>query len=432
MSHRHQICAALFAFSTLAYAQESTPPAEGKPAEGESQAAILTLSGSAAAVPPEASGFLLPGGMGYTPLNFTPGQGSFDRPPVSWSTTLRQGYDDNIYSSHTNEKGSAITSLSQDVDILFMQSRFALSTQASVGGQYYWSRDTDKFSPIGSLNLVSGYKLSPRAQLSAVVNATYTNQTTNSPVNGVVQGRGEEYLLVNSKLDLLYRWSPRVSTNTTYAISGIYYKDAENGATDSTTQTIGQSVRYQFSRLVTGVLEARASHVAYNADGRDDPNLYYALTGADFTLSRRLTASARTGVTFRDQEGLGNSAMPYVEGNVNYALTRTSQISANLRYGYNDNGSTGSESTKSTRAGVAYSRSLTSHLRANLSLNGNFVEGSETSARQDTISGAAGLSYDVSKYLSAFASFNQVRTYSSDSWLEYTKNVYYIGASYSY
>ncbi|MDD5348756.1 MAG: outer membrane beta-barrel protein, partial [Chthoniobacteraceae bacterium] len=160
---------------------------------------------------------------------------------------------------------------------------------------------------------------------------------------------------------------------------------------------------------------------------------YYALTGADFTLSRRLTASTRFGATFRDQDdSTGTSAIPYAEGSLNYALTKTSQVSANVRYGYNDNGSTGQESTKSTRAGVAYSQSLTPHLRGTLSLNGNFVESGVFTPREDTISASAGLQYDVSKYLSVFATYNQIRELSSADTLEYTKNIYYLGATYTY
>ncbi|MDD5350232.1 MAG: hypothetical protein PHQ12_08485, partial [Chthoniobacteraceae bacterium] len=280
MSNRHQICAALLVFSSLSLAQEAPAPAtdasaaaSDRTAAPSAQIPTPSLSGSAAASGEEAEGFSLPGGMGYTPLNFTPGQGTFDRAPLNFSTTASLGYDDNVYSTKDNEHGSMITSLTEGVDLLLSQDRFALSLGANAGGQYYWDRSGDQLTPTGGLNLVTAYKLSPRAQLSGVVNATYTNQPTVSTINGAVQSRGQEYFIINSKFDLLYSWLPRVSTDTTYSINGIYYKNSAVDQNDSTTQTIGQSVRYQFSRLITGVLEGRYSQVQYNSN-ISDTNLY--------------------------------------------------------------------------------------------------------------------------------------------------------------
>ncbi|MEI8233720.1 MAG: outer membrane beta-barrel protein [Verrucomicrobiota bacterium] len=467
MLNRSQACAALIVFSSLSFAQEaSTPPADsGTPASGASslivpssstqipeltpaQAAAESAAQAAQAAQKPAAdaneeqeGFSLPGGMGYAPLNFTPGQGSFDRQPLTFSTTLQQGYDDNIYdisnnNSVTPKKGSMVTNLSEGADLLLAQSRFALSMNGNLGGQYYWDRTGDQLTPVGGLNVVFGYKLSKRIQLSGIVNAAYTTQPTVSVINGAVQSNGKGYALVNSKFDLLYRLSPLVSTDTTYAISGIYYKDSVNAGGDSTTQTVGQSVRYAFSRLLTGVVEGRASQVQYNST-TNDANLYYLLTGADLTVSRRFTASARVGCTLQDQSksnqsGSSNNAMPYAESSLNYALTKTSQLSANLRYGYNDNGSTGAQSTKNIRAGVAYTCALTPHLRGILNLNLNHNDGANTTPSQDTISGSAGAQYDLSKNLTLFANYNQVRQITSAAAQEYTKNIYYLGATYNY
>ena len=437
MLNRSQACAALIAFTSVAFAQEASTPVADTKAQNDGAATSGTQASNVVSADSgqkpdtdESDGFKLPGGMGYTPLNFTPGQGIYDRKPVSFSTTAQQGYDDNTDSSHTNKKGSSVTNLSEGVEVLLAQSRFALSLDASLGGQYYWNRSGDQLTPTAGLSLVFGYKLTPRAQLSGVVNGTYTNQPTNTVVNGAVQSNGRGYFLLNSKFDLLYRWAPRVSTDTAYSISGIYYKDPGQNGGDSTTQTVGQSVRYDFSHLLTGVFEGRASQVQYNST-TSNANIYYLLVGGDLMLSRRLTASSRIGATLRDQDS-SNSSTPYAEGSLNYALSRISQIGVNFRYGYNDNGSTGQQSTTSTRAGVVYSQVLATHLRGTLGLNMNYNESSDTTPRDTTISGAAGVQYDVSKDLTVFANYNNIRDISSSSSQEYTKNVYYVGATYSY
>ena len=232
MLNRSHALAALIICTSVAFAQEAaTPPVDTTGQTDNRNSA--SSSSSYSTTPPEASaadqseGFSLPGGMGYAPLDFTPGQGRFDRKPLSFGTTIQQGYDDNVEATSGDPrqapvKGSLVTALSEGVDLLFAQSRYGLSLGANAGGQYYWDRAGDQLTPNGGLNLIFGYKLTPRVQFSAIVNGIYTTQPTLTMVNGLAQSNGKGYLTASSKFDLLYRWTPRFSTDTAYSINGIY------------------------------------------------------------------------------------------------------------------------------------------------------------------------------------------------------------------
>lgn len=465
MPNRSHAFAALIICTSVAFAQEaSTPPIDttGQTGGGgtvispliapsSSSASATTGTSAESAGSDQGEGFSLPGGMGYAPLDFTPGQGRFDRKPLSFGTTIQQGYDDNVENTSGSPlqapvKGSLITSLSEGMDMLLAQSRFGLSFGANAGGQYYWDRSGNQLIPTGGLNLVFGYKLTPRAQLSAVVNGLYTNQPTLSVVNGLTQSNGNGYLVAGSKFDLLYQWTPRFSTDTIYSANGTYEQSSTNQSNNNLNQTFGESLRYSFSRLVTGVLEGRFSHIAYdnNLDANNsssvlfqrDSNTYYALAGADVTLSRRFSGSVRVGSTTRDYQAVDqpSTTSPYAESTLNYTLTKNSTMAFDVRYGYDDGATSNVAATsKSVRTGISFTQAFSAKLRGTAGVNYSHTDSSQSfSPTQDAVSASVGLQYMLSQSLTLFGSFGRTQLNSSDPLQEYNNDVYYLGATFQY
>jgi hypothetical protein len=390
-------------------------------------------------------GFLLPGGYGFSPLNFTPGQGLFDRQPLSFSTTVQHGYDDNIYSSSGKKgetqpiKGSQFTAVSEGVDLLIAQSRVGLSLQANAGAQYYYDRAGDQLTPIGGLSLLFAYKLTPRAQFSSVINGTYTTQPSLSVLNGLVQSNGKGYLTINGKFDLLYLWTRRISTDTTYTIVNTTYSGSTTSSSDALTQTIGQSVRYLFNPIFTGVAELRASQASYG-NSIFDSKSYYLLLGPDVMLSRRLSGSLRAGgmMTEYDNSALSNDSSPYVEASADYILSRLSSVSFSGRYGLNGGNSSSQSSGKETRLGIGYNQTFTPKLRgsiaANYSHQANSSEKNTVSAGgQDSANLTVGAQYLLSQKLTLFANYTHFEVFNTANPLsENSRNTYYVGATYNY
>ncbi len=440
---------ALILGATYAIAQDASGPvatgttsgggSSGAAASGTTQANILTSTPEETADISE--GFSIPGGYGNAPLNFTPGQGHFDRPAVQFNTTVQQSYDDNIYSSSGASglnpiKGSMMTNLSEGVSLLLSQGRTGLSLDANAGAQYVWDRDGDKLTPVFGLDTIYAYRLSPRTQLSVQLGAVYQTQSSYNSLNGLTDSNGKPYLTGNMKVDLLYRWTPRISLDTTYVAYGTYYTDSDYQDSNHINQIIGESVRYSWSRNVTAILEGRVGQDTYDHSGSDSQT-YYALVGADFTLSRRLSSAIRLGSQTRVNDGGTSNTSPYVETTANYILTRTTLLGWNLRYGYNDsNSSTGA--SKSFRTGITLNQSVTSRLRANLSINvenADALQGDNdvtVSNSYFSIIGTVGASYAVTKDLSVFANYNRIEKNSPSDYVQYSKNVYSIGASYQY
>jgi len=464
--HRSHVCAALILCTPAVFAQDASAPA-GSPAPNslivpssgvtapmasQGAPAASGTSGVDAEKKPtsadsaQGEGFMVPGGLGYAPLDFTPGQGKFDRKPLTFATTVQIGYDDNINSAsgkvaQTPIKGSMVTNASEAMSLLIAQSRVGLSMDANLGGQYYWSRDKNQLTPTVGMNLVFGYKLTPRAQLSGLVNGVYTTQPTQSVTNGVSQSNGAGNFIGSSKFDLLYQWDPRFSTDTFYSLNGSRQEGSALKSSDYTTQTFGQSLRYSFSRLVTGVFEGRYADRVFSTNPvgglSRDTQTYFVLAGADLTLSRLFNCSFRVGDTTQSYSAQGEptTSSPYAESTLNYILTKYTTLSLDARYGYDDGSS--SQNGKSTRAGLALTHVFTSKLRSSLGVNYSHVAAATSSAGvfsadQNSLDVSVGTTYAISQSLSLFGTVTHTRRTSTDVLQEMTKNVYYLGATYQY
>ncbi|XHR28800.1 MAG: hypothetical protein ACFUZC_23160 [Chthoniobacteraceae bacterium] len=449
MLKRTSACFALILGASYAFAQDASGPvasgttsgggSSDAAASGTTQVNIFTATPESTADISES--FSLPGGYGNAPLNFTPGQGHFDRPALEFNTTVQQSYDDNIYSSSGAPglkpvKGSMMTNLSEGVSVLLSQGRTGFTLDANVGGQYVWDRDGDKLTPSFGLDMIYAYRISPRTQLSVQLGLVYQTQSSYNSLNGLTDSNGKPYLTGNAKVDLLYRWTPLISLDTTYVAYGTYYTDSDYQDSNHLNQIIGESIRYSWSRNVTAILEGRVGQDTYDHSGSNSQS-YYALTGADLTLSRRLSSAIRLGSQTRVNDGGTANTMPYAEATANYILTRTTLLGWNLRYGYNDtNSSTGA--AKSLRTGINLNQSVTSRLRANLSVNienADALQGDNdvtVSNSYFSIIGTAGVSYAFTKDLSVFANYNRIEKESPSDYVQYSKNVYSIGATYQY
>jgi outer membrane receptor protein involved in Fe transport len=127
--------------------------------------------------------------------------------------------------------------------------------------------------------------------------------------------------------------------------------------------------------------------------------------------------------------------MPYAEASANYVLTPSSVLGFEARYGYDDSNTFGSLG-KSVRTGVSLTQAFSPKLRGTASLNYSHTDSSEYNGivadSWSAVSGAVGVQYALSKDLTLFANYSRIQKTSPDNYIEYTKNLYYVGATYQY
>ncbi len=447
--------------------------------------AASTRTGTAPAAP-EAPSFSLPGGYGAAPLNITPGEGLYAKPPISFTTTLQLGYDDNFNSTSGKRgqpiiflahpvtetvgpfriptvvsgttiqgvstlpvKGSFITSASVGSEILLSASRVFLALDISAGGQYYWSRNPDPFSPSGNFTIKAAYKVTPRMLLSTSLSGGYYTQPNVALANTPTQSGQGDYITDGGTVNLSYQWTARISTVSTFNFNAENFVKNGAQAANFFDPGFGQSVQYALSPRLKTVLEVREDEIAYK-DGLNDAKTQFLLTGFEANFTRRFTGSVRLGETFR-QFSTGNSSTqsPYLESTINYGYGKASTLSWSTRYGFEQNGSSASSQSTfrtgfnisqafgpqlSAFAGISYSHSETTNLdnSASQAAHPYIIFPSASSGQQDTYSLNAGLQYAFSRSLLLFGTVTRTQVFDGLQTNSYSKDQLSLGATWRY
>ena len=203
-------------------------PSAGKPINGATQAAT----------PAAPVTLTLPGGYGGSPSKtFTLGEGRLAKPPITFTFSVSQGYDDNIYSadanpvatptpvpqptppleerrigfrisppspptpvfqifrpkalpvqSGTNPKPLGVIGSAESTATLGMQiqkgtPRTVVTMDATVGSQYYWEQPGQKEDYTAGLDMSFVHRLSPRATVSFDMSAVYQKAPNYTLIN---------------------------------------------------------------------------------------------------------------------------------------------------------------------------------------------------------------------------------------------------------
>lgn len=388
----------------------------------------------------ESPSFFLPGGYGYLPETINPGMGAYSKPAFDFTFTLQQGYNDNIYSASGETgspiKGSPTTQGTLGMDILLAQARTFLSLGADIGGLYYWDKDGRAFSPAGHLNLLHVYKFTPRLQLTSRINSGFYSQPDLSLSNAPRPNSGD-YFNLSSLFDLSYRMTPRFSTDTSAAIDTQIFQQSESKGSNYLQGTLGQALRMRISPRGTAVLEGRFSKISYNAEIRNSTT-QSIMGGADFQIGPRLNGTFRGGVSFRQFEPVGapDATSPYAEGGLGYRYGVGSVIRWDNRFGFEESNDYHQRNQSfrtslwvnhvftpriSASGGVTYT-----HEKLTDVFNSSWVD------NQDLISCNLGVQYILTRKITIFANYRRSQLISDVPFTDYSRNEYYMGATYHF
>lgn len=420
--------------------------------------------------------FTLPGGYGSAPSTVTPGQGLYAKPPIAFTTTVQQGYNDNIYSvsskpylvptavtmsspytpqnptsltypliisQHYQPQldpvlGSPFTLATAGTELLFSASRAVFSLDMSGGGQYYYDRPGTPFSPLGNLGLLFAYKLTPRAQFSASINGQYLNQPDLVLPNAPTQQGLGDYFVSNSRFDLSYQWGARFSTITTLSLGSEYFTQTSSQGNNYLTTTIGEAAHYALSPRFTGVFEVRAAQTQYDVEAYNS-NTEFLLTGCDISLTHRFTGSVRVGESLAQYQmaNAQNQSTPFLESTFNYGYGKASTLTWTARYGFENSAGNQSNVQKTFRSGVSLSQAFTAKLSASVSLsyaNDDYATlvGDNSTSTDNTLTVGLNAQFIVNRSLTVTAGINRSQVFGANAWSSYAVDSVSLGATFHF
>jgi capsular polysaccharide biosynthesis protein len=365
------------------------------------------------------------------------GEGIFTNLPFKTSLSADVGYDDNVFTSHTDRIGSGYNDLSLDIGSHVANQRSRLEGDLTLGFAYYWNRPGRSVDPNISLNLISSHQFTPRLMLDLSSSLAFQAQPTFAIAGAPTKNVGE-YFFSSSQIALGYAWSHRFSTVTSYNLSTYFYDNSTEAAQQNRLEhLISQQLRYMLFPTVTGVTEYRFGYISYQTANTDSYS-HFLLAGADATLSPRLSATFRGGAEFRTnlQPGGNQTVFPYIESTLVYEYRPSSFLQWYNRLGLEQpaigtvqNG----QSTKVYRTGIRLDHTLGRKMKIGAAVYYSYSEYQQPfSFAQNAIDANATTSYQIYRSLSLQAGYTFSRVFSKIASQDYYRNRISLGASFAF
>lgn len=360
--------------------------------------------------------------------------------PFRTTFAVREGFDDNLFTTKTDKESSFYTNFAAGVRYDFGGPRLKLTADLGGGVTYYYTRPGDKVDFNGLLSLSATYLATPKLTLTFTTVTAYLSQPDTNIIGGTNRVDGD-YLYTNTTLAAAYQWAEKFSTVTSYNLYANYYLENQlNDELSYFSQTISQSFRYLLLPKTTLVAEYRANPVTYVAA---DLNSFgnFALLGFDQVFNPRLRWTLRAGVEQRflnnPVDGKSDYIGPYGESALSYQYGRNSSIAWTARYGTEASGLTNVTQRQTFRTGLAITQGITSRLSANVGLNFEVdyfdQAGVIESYTQTVWDLAVGATFRVNRTISLNAGYQFIAVNAPDApQVEYTRNVAFVGANFSF
>jgi hypothetical protein len=370
------------------------------------------------------------------------GTGIFSRLPFRVSASVRGGYDDNVFTTHSDREGSSFTNAEVGVTYEFGSPRTKLSVGAAGGVTYYFDRPGDSTDTNVSLNLSLTHKATSRLAFAATVYASYQSEPDFSFALGLNRRNGD-FFYTQDKFTATYVWAPRFATATSYTLGAIRYDNSSIAFfEDRFENTFGNEFRFLLWPTTALVGEYRYEIVSYDGVNRDSGS-HFALAGIDQTFTPRLNASVRGGVEFReyrDKTAGANRASPYFETTVNYALGKNTSITWTNRYSIEESDVLLNPGRDTFRTGLRAKHNFTPRISASLDAffqhddyhdltKPVFIAAGFT---EESVDVAASLRYAVTRILGIEAGYNHTEVISDITLREYSRNRFFAGLNLAF
>ena len=363
--------------------------------------------------------------------------------PFIVSASVRQGYDDNIYTTPDNEIGSWITTISPDLWLKYPMEDGSIEARYILAAKYYWDRPgSDDWDFNHNFNFRFVHDFNERLSLELRDQFVYSQSPQVGTGNQIVRYLGDGYIN-NSSAAVTYAWTTQFSTITEYHNTFNDYDDARvNYDNNYFRNGVSQDFRYAFLDTTTGVLNFTYDNYDYGYSHWRTYDSYILTVGADHYLMPTWLVSGRFGAQMvdYDSDNISSSITPYVMlRSAWFYLPKSSfELSYTMQNGITDNANYANSWSNMINIGIIHYWTPKFHTDAGLLLNFNQFDGAETfygtgqDMHETTIQTYFRAGYEITNWLSVEAGYQYTTVSSGDPNRPYWDNQFYIGVRGSY
>ena len=353
------------------------------------------------------------------------------------TASLREEYDDNIFTSRSNKTASAVTEFSPSILVDFPMSESLFEARYTFGFDYYAnSSQPYEYTHEGLIRYT--HQFSDRFSLDVRDQAGYYTQPDLLNAVGTVFRNGEYYENI-ATAQFSAQWTPLFGTLTDYSNTALLYNDqAISQFQNYDENTISNDFRFAFFPKYNYVLGLILDHLDYFEDARGYTE-YTVDTGIDWQALPNLSVSVRGGATMLQAQGVPSSINPYASVSVDWHLGKRSELTFTYLHNVVPTDVFNAVGQDADRFSVRFSYDITARLSAYFDSTLTHSEYT-SSLLQDNVPGFSeddlgldlGLTYHINANFSIEGGYLLSDISSQEDVRDYTRNQVYIGVRGTY
>lgn len=361
------------------------------------------------------------------------------KPLFKVTASIREGYDDNVYTAHTNKIESFFTDAYGHIQADLGHGSTVFTIGLGGGATYYYDRPGRAFDYKGDFSIGVVHKFNNRLTVSFQSFTTYQTEPNFDAQVLVSQNRRDgQYLYTNNVLTATYQWSRRLQTISSYTLYGVFYEDAATRLVeDRFEHTISNQLLYLMNPTTQLTASYRLGYTEYLHNTQRDRITNYFLVGFNHSFSPKFSVNLNTGAQVEIPKQGATQSSPYAEVTATYAYQRYSNLQWYLRYGFDHSGITLTDKHTALRTGVKITQAITPRLNFYIGIfyqhdDTTQTVGASNKLTEDTFDISTGLNFTVTPKLSLQAGYTHTELLSNTNTLEYSRNLFTLGANYTF
>lgn len=367
------------------------------------------------------------------------GDASDNKKPFTISATIREIYDDNIFTTKSNLVSSFNTEISPSILLDFPMEDSEFTARYTFGATYYENRTGDSFDLTHEASAQYNHSFSDRFSMTAAEDFRYFTEPSIFESIGTPYRSGAYYAnTVN--LGFNAQWTPLFGTSTTYANNIIKYETSSIATgQDNIENTVGQNFLFAILPKVNLVFGAIYDDTSYDSVARGYTS-YTGTTGLDWQALPTLSIGGRVGASYITAEQAGSSASPYGAVTVNWQLGARSSLKFDYTHSVVPTDLVSAEAQIGDRFDTTFTYNITPKI--NVHLDGIFTygqyttelssPGSASNFSEDDYGIDTGAVYHLNNLIDLSAGYLLSGVSSQLSFRDYTRNQVYIGIRGTY
>jgi hypothetical protein len=434
------------AASLRALAQDNSTPTASTPSAGISAPSAATTPPAvgqqpAAFLPSTAGPGLVNPNTPTMPTPIATGGGLDTSNSTKFYTitaSLREEYDDNIYTVKDNPTASAVTEISPSflINLPLRDSTFV--ARYTFGFDYYENRSGDPNDYTHELLVNYTHQFTDRFSLSLGEQFGYFTQPDLLAAVGTPFVSGS-YFANTFSGSFNAQWTPIFGTATTYSNILIDYQSAQVGTEQNSDEnTITQDFRFALIPKFNFVASGTYDNLDYfsNIRGYTD---YTGDVGVDWQALPNLSLSVRGGITVTVSDPEPTSISPYASVNLDWHLGKRSELSFNYTHNVVPTDVFNAIGQEADRFSVRFSYDLTARINVHAEgiethadYTSELLEDNVPSFTEDDIGLDLGVTYHMTPIFSLEGGYFLSDISSQESDRDYTRNQVYVGIRGTY